>query len=193
MRTRSILVFGVLVLAAIVGNYAFRTYSAKPQASAEPLNTNQYLETEVQKRLVSSGVFKDDKVSVSAKDGTVTLTGTVGAEWRRISAENIASSTPAVLEVKNLIKVPEPAAVERTPWASDNVEVQETRRKRPVKGFGMGSNDPQTQARELVAQGNEYVAQKNFRAASKAFQSALALDPNNFEARSGLQESQRIR
>jgi hypothetical protein len=191
MRTKQIVIFAVVALALLMlGNFAYNHYLSKPQTSAAPINTDDYLQREVEKKLESSGVFKQgDKVTVTAHDGLVTLTGIVQAEWKKISAGNQAASTPAVLEVENLITVVEPAVVEETPWKSG----EETPRKRTVKGFGRDSNDPHSRAQEFVAQGNDYVARKQYAAAVKAFQSALALDPNNYEARSGLQEARNLR
>ncbi|MCI0352696.1 MAG: BON domain-containing protein [Acidobacteriales bacterium] len=181
----------IAVVLAIAGNYLYKSRSAKPEAVQQPINTNQYLETEVRKRLSESGVLKEgDNVLVSAHDGTVTLTGTVGADWKRQSAGNIASSTPAVLEVKNLITVPEAAPVPQQVWKSDSPTTPQTAAtKRPRRVYV----DPTARAQELVAQGDYYVAQKNYRAAVKAYQAALEYDGTNYAARSGLQEAQRMR
>lgn len=195
MQPKRIAVMGAILLAvAIAGNLAYRSYSSKPQAKPAPINTDNYLQQEVEKRLASSGVFADGKFAVSAHDGTVTLTGTVPSEWKRISAGNIASSTPAVLEVSNLIVVREPEPVAQQVWESGADESQVATPKRAkLKGFGRESDNPESRAKDLVAQGNDYMAQKRYKAATNAFRSALNLDPNNYEARSGLQEAQRLR
>ena len=195
MQPKRIAVMGAIVLAlAIAGKLAYRSYSSRPQARPAPINTDNYLQQEVEKRLASSGVFTDGKFAVSAHDGTVTLTGTVPAEWKRISAGNIASSTPAVLEVNNLIVVREPEPVAQQVWESgaEQSSVATPKRAR-LKGFGRESDSPENRARDFVAQGNDYLAQKRYKAATNAFRSALNLDPDNYEARSGLQEAQRLR
>jgi tetratricopeptide (TPR) repeat protein len=184
----------IAVVLALAGNYFYKSRATKPEAVQEPLNTNLYLETEVRKRLDASGVLKPgDNVLVSAKDGTVTLTGTVGADWKRVSAENIASSTPAVLGVNNQIKVPEAAPLPQPVWqssqASADGSTQTTAKKRPRRAYV----DPIARAQELVDEGNYYVARKNYQAAVKAYRAALELDGNNYAARSGLQEAQRMR
>jgi cytochrome c-type biogenesis protein CcmH/NrfG len=195
-QLKRFMMFAAIALAvAVAGNYVYRSRSAKPQASQELLNTNAYLETEVRKRLADSGVLKEsDKVLVTAHDGTVTLSGTVGADWKRVSAENIASSTPAVLSVTNLLKVPEPAAVPQPVWKSSvdtsaTQASQTTTAKRPRRVYV----DPVERANQLVAEGNYYVTQKNYQAAVRAYRAALDLDGNNYAARSGLQEAQRMR
>jgi hypothetical protein len=195
MQPKRIAAMVAIVLAlAVAGKWAYRSYSLKPQARPAPINTDNYLQQEVEKRLASSGVFTDGKFVVSAHDGTVTLTGIVPAEWKRISAGNIASSTPAVLEVNNLIVVREPEPVAQQVWESSAEQSAVTTPKRAkLKGFGRESDSPESQARDLVAQGNDYLAQKRYKAATNAFRSALNLDPNNYEARSGLQEAQRLR
>jgi tetratricopeptide (TPR) repeat protein len=194
MQPKRIAVMGAILTLAIAGNLAYRAYSSKPQAKPAPINTDNYLQQEVEKRLASSGVFADAKFAVSAHDGTVTLTGTVPSEWKRISAGNIASSTPAVLEVSNLIVVREPEPVAQQVWESGADESHVATPKRAkLKGFGRESDNPESRAKDLVAQGNDYMAQKRYKAATNAFRSALNLDPNNYEARSGLQEAQRLR
>src|SRR5262249_60697308 len=83
----------VALVVAAAGNYLYRSRSNKPQANQQPINTNAYLETEVRKRLTDSGVLKEgDNVLVTANDGTVTLSGTVVADWKGVSADNIASA-----------------------------------------------------------------------------------------------------
>lgn len=195
MQPKQIAALGAIVLAVVIGgNIAYRSYSSKPQAKPALINTDNYLQQEVEKRLASSGVFGDAKFMVNAHDGTVTLTGTVPSEWKRISAGNIASSTPAVLEVNNLIVVREPEAVAQQVWESGaDASLVATPKRAKLKGFGREADNPQNRAQELVAQGNDYLAQKRYKAATNAFRSALNLDPNNYEARSGLQESQRLR
>jgi tetratricopeptide (TPR) repeat protein len=195
MELKRIAKFAAIALALVIAtNYAYHKFLSKPQVTSQPTNTNDYLETEVKKRLAASDVLTNEKVSVTAHDGTVTLSGTVSAEWRRISAGNIAASTPAVLAVENLIKVTEPAAAPQAVWksttdASAGGSPEMTSPKRSRKVYV----DPQTRARELAAAGNYYVTQKNYQAAVRAYRSALDLDPNNYEARSGLQEAQRMR
>src|SRR5262249_30233575 len=119
-QLKRFMMFVVVALAvAAAGNYLYRSRSSKPQANQQPINTHAYLETEVRKRLADSGVLKEgDNVLVTANDGTVTLTGTVGADWKRVSAENIAASTPAVLSVSNLLKVPDAAPIPQPVWKS---------------------------------------------------------------------------
>src|SRR5262245_4782150 len=184
----------IALVVAAAGNYFYRSRSSKPQANQQPINTNAYLETEVRKRLADSGVLKEgDTVLVTAKDGTVTLTGTVGADWKRVSAENIASSTPAVLAVENLIKVPEAAPVAQPVWQSSADSSADSSTQVTAKRRRRAYVDPTARAQELVDEGNYYVTQKNYQAAVKAYRAALELDSNNYAARSGLQEAQRMR
>lgn len=195
MDVKQIAKIAAITLAVLIAiNFAYRKFLSRPQAEVQQVNTNDYLETEVRKRLAASDVLTNEKVTVKAHDGTVTLSGTVSAEWRKVSAENIAASTPAVLGVENLIKVAEPAAAPQQVWKSSaeptpGAAPEMAQKKQPRAVYV----DPQTRARELAAEGNMYVSQRNYSAAVKAYNAALQLDPNNYEARSGLQEAQRMR
>jgi tetratricopeptide (TPR) repeat protein len=195
MDVKRIAKFAAIALALVIAtNFAYRKFLSKPEAAVQQVNTNDYLETEVKKRLAASDVLTNEKVSVKAHDGTVTLTGTVSAEWRKISAENIAASTPAVLAVENLIKVSDAGHAPQPVWKSSaestgGAAPEMAQKKRPRAVYV----DPQTRARELAAEGNMYVSQRNYSAAIKSYNAALQLDPNNYEARSGLQEAQRMR
>jgi hypothetical protein len=151
--------------------------------------TDEDLKKEVQGKLVSSALFQKDKVSVLVQNGVVTLAGTVGEDWKRLAASNITSSVPGVRDIKNGIQVHETLQTPKPVWKTGDEAPEVTAAKRPPRII----TDPSEKARELVAQGNYYVAHKDYHSAVRAFQSALELDASNYEARSGLQEAQRLR
>ncbi|HTC95032.1 MAG TPA: tetratricopeptide repeat protein [Terriglobales bacterium] len=70
-----------------------------------------------------------------------------------------------------------------SPWRS---ETQTARHP------SQNTETPEEKARALVADGNWQFEHKNNAAAIKDFKAALELDPNNYEARSGLQEAQTL-
>ena len=54
-------------------------------------------------------------------------------------------------------------------------------------------DSPEARAQAFVDDGNLQITRKNYDAAIKDFQAALALQPGNYEAQSGLQEAKNLR
>jgi hypothetical protein len=82
----------------------------------------------------------------------------------------------------------QPEAKPDSPWKSETPS--ETPAAKPPH---QTVETPEAKAQALVEDGNWQVDHKNYDAAIKDFQAALALDPSNYAARSGLQEAQHMR
>jgi hypothetical protein len=180
---------GIALAVVLAVNVAYRIYLSRSRPPAAIVVTDEDLKKEVQSKLLSSAIFEKEKVSVLVQNGVVMLAGTVGEDWKRMTAANIASSVPGVSDVKNGIQVRETVQAPKPVWKTGDEAPEVTAAKRPPRVI----TDPSEKARELVAQGNYYVSHRDYDSAVRAFQSALELDASNYEARSGLQEAQRLR
>lgn len=67
--------------------------------------TDRRIESAVQKSYVFQNYLKDDNIEVHAKNGIVTLTGTVSNEDHKIMAEDTVSDLPGVKGVDNQLQV----------------------------------------------------------------------------------------
>ena len=171
----------LIALAVIVVSHLTNKPELKPVTSSD-----NELKEQVQTQLTSSGSFANDKIKVEVHNGVAFLKGTVSEDWKQVSAGNLAASIPGVVEVKNMLQVKHPAAAPaEAPW---NPEADARAKKRVAQM----QDTPELKAQALVEEGQRYLAQKNHDAAIKAFKAALAIDPNNFAARSGLQEAQNL-
>jgi hypothetical protein len=189
---KQVLKFAAIALAIVVlANFGFRLYLARSHRPPVVISTDKDVQHDVERKLADSGLFTNEKISVAAHDGVVTLTGLVHDDWKRISAAGNAASVGGVLEVKNLIQVREKAETPAPVWQSSEAPTPEMSAARKPKWKQL--DDRLVKAKELVEQGNWYVAHRNYSAALKSFRQALDLDPNNYEARSGIQEAQRFR
>lgn len=104
--------------------------------------------------------------------------------------EAAATNAPAHHEVWKKYK-PQPEAQPETPWRSETPS--QTSSQTPTAKPHQSVETPEAKAQALVADGNEQMQRGNYDAAIKDFQAALALEPNNYAARSGLQEAQHVR
>ena len=86
-----------------------------PQAAAEPpanvpaVDQNAELAKRVKFELYDSGAFETATMTVTALDGTVTLSGTVRSRAEQLLSERIAQGVPGVKKVTNELRVAQPA------------------------------------------------------------------------------------
>lgn len=180
-------VYAAIVLALLIaGNSAYRAYLSRPHA-APPVVADPYLQQEVERTLSSSSAFEHEKISIGVHNGVVILAGTVREKWKQVGAANLASGVAGVTEVKNLIQVHEIPGKQQEPWQS-GAEIPAANPTQTAT-----ADSPEIRAQTFVKDGTAQLAHKNYEAAIKDFQSALALNANNYEAQSGLQEAQRLR
>jgi hypothetical protein len=85
----------------------------------------------------------------------------------------------------------QPDAPAETPWRTDATAA--TASPTPSRRTQQNVETPEMKAQALVDDGNQQMQQGNYDAAIKDFRAALALQPNNYAARSGLQEAQHMR
>jgi hyperosmotically inducible protein len=89
---------------------------ANPQAVAEPpaglptVDQNAELAKRVKFELYDSGAFETSTMTVTAVDGTATLSGTVRSRAEQLLAERIAQGVPGVKKVNNELRVAQPPA-----------------------------------------------------------------------------------
>ena len=88
-----------LTLAAVVSTMLITT---SPLRAAD---TDSRIETSAQKSYVFKTYLKDDSIKTEAKDGIVTLTGTVADASHKSMAENTVASLPGVKSVDNQLKI----------------------------------------------------------------------------------------
>jgi hypothetical protein len=186
--------YAVAVVALLVVGSVIRTYIlSRPHPSA-PSAAAMDLEKQVKEALASSGSFEHEQIKVTARDGEITLKGTVSAPWKQEAAGDLAAAVPGVLHVTNLIAVREAEQKADTPWRSGETGVATDGSATPgaaatVK-HAAHTQTVEEQVQDLIQQGQWELHNKNNAAATKDFKAALALDPQNYEARSGLMEAE---
>ncbi len=106
-----------LLLLAVTG--AFLITSAPVRAS----ETDDRIEASAKKSYVFKTYLKDDSVKVSAKNGVVTLTGTVASEGNKSLAQDTVAGLPGVSSVDNKLKVKGERQTERSDgWLTTKVK-----------------------------------------------------------------------
>ena len=81
-------------------------------APARASDTDDRIESSFKKSYVYGTYLKDDSIKVEAKNGAVTLTGTVGEEYHRALAQDTAESLPGVTHVDNRLATKAEVAAE---------------------------------------------------------------------------------
>jgi len=114
----------------------------------------------------------------------------VHEQWKQEGAGSIASAVPGIVSVKNSIQVREIKQEQEAPWTATTESAPETP---AVKRARAVQESPEVKAQALIDDGNAQIKSKNYDAAIKDFQAALALQPGNYEAQSGLQEAKTMR
>ena len=154
------------------------------------------LEKQVQQALAASGSFEHEPIKVTARDGEITLKGTVSAPWKQEAAGDLAAAVPGVLHVTNLIAVREAQQKADAPWRSGEGRVTADGSATPGTASSVKhaahAQTVEEQVADLIQQGQWELHNKNNAAATKDFKAALALDPQNYAARSGLMEAETL-
>ena len=106
-----------LSLAAIVSAILI---TSSPVRAAD---TDSRIESSAAKSYVFKTYLKDDSIKTEAKDGVVTLTGTVAEASHKSMAENTVASLPGVKSVDNQLKISgEPPAEHSDAWITTKVK-----------------------------------------------------------------------
>jgi len=89
--------------------------------------------TDIKARMFSEPSLKSASVNISAKDGIVTLTGTVADDSARLAAQRIASQTKGVKQVidSTTVAAPAPVMAENTPPPAAPEPVPQTAPTKP--------------------------------------------------------------
>jgi hypothetical protein len=144
---------------------------------------------------------QDDKGSFILKQGVVLRYSYVDKSDAPIGSFDVnpgdcgaaAASAPAHHEVWKKYE-PQPQtqsdAQPETPWRSSTATASPTPTTRRTQ---QNAETPEMKAQALVDDGNAQMQQRNYDAAIKDFKAALALQPDNYAARSGLQEALHMR
>jgi osmotically-inducible protein OsmY len=86
--------------------------------------TDDRIEASFKKTYVYTTYLKDDAVKTAAKDGVVTLTGTVAAESHKALAQDTVASLPGVTRVDNqLVTTAEAAAADADTWIGRKIKL----------------------------------------------------------------------
>jgi hyperosmotically inducible protein len=86
-------------------------------------DTDSRIEASARKTYVYRTVLKDDNIGIEAKDGTVTLTGTVAEESHKTLAQDTVEVLPGVKSVDNRLEVPgEKAEANSDQWIHTKVK-----------------------------------------------------------------------
>ena len=106
---------------------AFAAAAAAVLISSSPVRaseTDEKIESSFKKTYVYQTYLKDDSVKTEAKEGVVTLTGTVAEESHKALAQDTAASLPGVTRVDNqLTTKAEAAAVSADTWIGRKVKL----------------------------------------------------------------------
>ena len=89
-----------------------RVRFVEPERGRGPKNyhrSDERISEDVSERLLHSAHLDSSDVSVSVRDGTVTVEGTVPERWMKHAIENIAITVRGVVDVENRIRVPRAA------------------------------------------------------------------------------------
>jgi osmotically-inducible protein OsmY len=83
------------------------TFISQVLAAGKPVSDDFLVDT-IRAKLAADQVVKGGAINVDAKDGTVTLSGTVEEDKQKNKAEKIAKKVSGVKAVKNDIKIAHP-------------------------------------------------------------------------------------
>ena len=170
-------------------NFGYR-WSLTKKHEAAAVVTDRDLQKDVESALASSDTYAHENISVVVHNGEAILTGMVHEQWKQEGAGSIASAVPGIVSVKNSIQVRELKQQQEAPWTASTESAPETP---AVKRARAVQESPEAKAQAFIDDGNAQIKSKNYDAAIKDFQAALALQPGNYEAQSGLQEAKNLR
>ena len=114
MKSKAMTRLVFAVAAAVVFVVSAPVFASETDAGIEPAFRNTY---------VYKTYLKDDAIDTEAKDGVVTLTGTVGSEFHKSLAQEAVASLPGVIRVDNqLATKAEVAADNADTWIGRKVK-----------------------------------------------------------------------
>jgi serine/threonine-protein kinase len=151
------------------------------------------IEEAVQERLGTSKVTSEHELSVNVHDGVVTLDGKVPDPGISMVAQALAETVPGVKEVRNKIRAPEDPRAQggRQPQVPPPGPVMPVPPAPRAPGTGpIDPNSPEGEAlQELLKRGREAIESEHPELALRHYGSALSIDPNNVEAKEGLEKA----
>jgi hyperosmotically inducible protein len=110
-----------------MGSLAFAAAAAAVLVSSTALRaseTDARIESSFKNTYVAKTYLKDDAIKIEAKDGVVTLTGTVAEDSHRGLAQETAASLPGVMSVDNkLATKAEAAAKNSDAWIGSKIKL----------------------------------------------------------------------
>ena len=152
-------------------------------ADRKPAVSDDELQAGVQKALHSSSVTKGEEIEVDADEGTVSLSGSVSTQLASQVAQALAETVPGVQRVQNNLKVAGGHPVPAPGWP-DLTGIPFLHPPEP--------GSPEAKAlTELLAKGQEALKNDRPEEALGIFSAALSLDPQNRDARRGLEQASR--
>jgi len=201
-RSWLIYLIAAIVFAGVVGGIYF--WVVKPSSSSAQANDDRSqfmladdrVAADVRTALAGSSEIKSP-IEVSAQAGVVTLKGKVTGLYESQMADGLARGVTGVKSVNNLTEYQKVSPVTGGDTQPTQQPITPTRPdKKPAveKPTQRGpSNADKTRARALVAQGNSQTEQGEYNAAISSFQQALALDPGNSQAETGMAKAQKAK
>lgn len=200
----------VLITAGAVGGGGYwyvrqQSGSAQPTAPATTApapSPDEAIIAAVKTALAAVPQFQS--LEVTARNGVVTLDGSVPTQALAEQAARIASAQPSVKDVRNQIDFP-PVAVAAPPPTQPVAEKAKSKpelkpvaakpvRERKPEGPAQGAAAQQRrQLQELLAEGERLTNSGAYAAAIDTYNSALAIDPNDPSARAGLNRARQAK
>jgi len=92
-------------------------------ALAGPAEADRRIENSARESYVFTTYLKSDAVAVEAKDGIVTLTGSVAADSRKALAQETVAGLPGVKGVENKLEVTGAPTASSDAWLSDKLKI----------------------------------------------------------------------
>jgi serine/threonine protein kinase len=159
---------------------------APKDASATAPATDSELEAKVEQALAGAQLTRQEEIEVDADEGTITLSGTVGAPLVSQLAQALAEAVPGVVKVDNRLAV----ADKHAGPGPDGPEWPDLRGVPFLGAPEPGS--PQAKAlADLLASAERALKENRPEEALGMFGAALGLDPRNRTARRGLERATR--
>jgi hyperosmotically inducible protein len=75
------------------------------QAAAQPAMTDASITSDIRGRLEQNKLLRNSQVTIVAKDGVVTVTGTVASDFARDKVMEAVRSTPGVVRVEDQLRL----------------------------------------------------------------------------------------
>jgi serine/threonine-protein kinase len=156
--------------------------SAAPNGTAPA--SDEEIQAAIEKALAGAQLTRQEEIEVETDEGTVTLTGTVGAPLVSQLAQALAEAVPGVHQVHNKLRVAEGHPDAQTPSWPDL-------RGMPFLNPPEPGSPQATALAELLDNAQKALKENNPEEALGLFSAALSLDPRNRTARRGLEAATR--